>query len=266
MTDATQLVFENVHFGWGEQHLLQGLNIHIPKGKISTIMGPSGCGKTTMLRLIGGQLAPTTGRVLVSGRDIQRLRREELFRLRMRMGMMFQSSALFTDLNVFENVAFPLREHTDLPERLIRSIVLMKLHTVGLRGARDLMPSELSGGMERRVALARAIVFDPELIMYDDPFSGLDPVSISVIMRLIRSLNDSLGLTSIIVSHDVDEVLAISDQIFVISEGKVVEAGTPAELKASPSSWVRQFLSGSPDGPARFHYPAKPMSQALMGD
>ncbi len=263
---SAQLVFEKVSYGWGRRPLLRGLDIRIPRGKITTLMGPSGCGKTTMLRLLGGQLAPSAGRVLVNGKDLRRLSRQALFHLRMRMGMLFQSSALFTDLTVFENVAFPLREHTDLPERLIRNIVLMKLHTVGLRGARGLMPAELSGGMERRVALARAIVFDPEIVMYDDPFSGLDPVSISVIMDLIRSLNRSLGLTSIIVSHDVDEVMAISDQVFVISEGQIAGQGSPQELKRTDSAWIQQFLSGSPDGPAHFHYPARAMGEELFGN
>ncbi len=255
---------KNVAFAFeGCDQLLDGVDIRIPRGKITAIMGPSGSGKTTLLRLMGAQLQPSQGEVWVDGQDINRLSRPALYRLRMRMGMMFQKSALFTDLDVFENVAYALREHTDLTDSMIRSIVLMKLHAVGLRGARQLMPAELSGGMQRRVALARAIVFDPMMVMYDDPFSGLDPISISVIMRLVRSLNDSLGLTSIIVSHDVEEVMHIADYVYILADGKIEQHGTPDMLAASPTAWVSQFLAGSPDGPAAFHYPAAPMKDQM---
>jgi len=220
------------------------VRMRIPRGKVTTIMGPSGTGKTTALRLISGQLTPSSGEVIVDGKHVASLSRQALFELRKRMGMMFQSGALFTDLSVFENVAFPLREHTDLPESMIRDIVVMKLQAVGLRGARALMPSELSGGMARRVALARAIALDPTMILYDEPFTGQDPITVGVIMQLIRKLNDSLGLTSVIVSHDVAEVAAISDYLYIISDGKVIETGTPKSMQESKSEWVQQFLNG----------------------
>jgi phospholipid/cholesterol/gamma-HCH transport system ATP-binding protein len=245
-----------LEFGFGTRAIIKGMDIDIPRGKVTTIMGPSGTGKTTLLRLIGGQWRPTAGTVHVDGQNVHALRRPDLYRLRKRMGMLFQSGALFTHLSVFENVAFPLREHTALPEPVIRHLVLMKLQAVGLRGARDLMPAELSGGMSRRVALARAIALDPMMIMYDEPFTGQDPITVGVIMQLIRLLNDSLGITSIIVSHDVQEVSAISDLIYMISEGKVVENGTPADLGRSSTQWVQQFLHGLPDGPVPFQYPA----------
>jgi phospholipid/cholesterol/gamma-HCH transport system ATP-binding protein len=219
-------------------------------------MGPSGTGKTTLLRLVTGQVHADTGSILVAGEDMRTLKRADLYVLRRRMGMLFQNGALLTDFNVFENVAFPIREHTDLPERLIRQLVLTKLEAVGLRGAADLMPSELSGGMGRRVALARAIVMDPEILIYDEPFVGLDPISMGVILRLIRRLNDTLGLTSIVVSHDVQEISTVSDNVFLLSAGKVVARGTPKELRANPSEVVRQFVGGLPDGPVAFHYPA----------
>lgn len=247
----------DVHFSRGTRNILEGVDIDIPRGKVTTIMGPSGCGKTTLLKLIGGQLHPQTGTVLVDGEDVNAVDLDGLYRLRKRMGMLFQSGALFTHLSVFENVAFPLREHTDLPESMIRTLVLMKLQAVGLRGARDLMPAELSGGMGRRVALARAIALDPMMIMYDEPFTGQDPITVGVIMQLIRMLNDSLGLTSIIVSHDVQEVCAISDRLYMISDGKVVEQGSPQELRDSKSEWVKQFMHAAPDGPVPFHYPAE---------
>jgi phospholipid/cholesterol/gamma-HCH transport system ATP-binding protein len=250
----------DVHFSRGSRSILEGVDIDIPRGKVTTIMGPSGCGKTTLLKLIGGQLHPHSGTVLVDGEDVNAVDLDGLYRLRKRMGMLFQSGALFTHLSVFENVAFPLREHTELPESMIRTLVLMKLQAVGLRGARDLMPAELSGGMGRRVALARAIALDPMMIMYDEPFTGQDPITVGVIMQLIRMLNDSLGLTSIIVSHDVQEVCAISDRLYMISDGKVVEQGSPQQMRESESEWVRQFMHATPDGPVPFHYPAEQYS------
>jgi len=259
------VILEGVRFSHGPRRILDGIDIRIRRGSVTTIMGPSGTGKTTLLRLIGGQLRPQAGRVVVDGEDVPNLPRRRLFELRKRMGMMFQSGALFNDLNVFENVAFPLREHTTLPESMIRDLVLMKLHAVGLRGARELMPSELSGGMARRVALARAIALDPMMIMYDEPFTGQDPITVGVIMQLIRRLNDALGLTSVIVSHDVAEVSAISDHLYVISEGKVLDHGTPEALGRSPSAWVQQFLHGRPDGPIPFHYPAPDYAEDLLG-
>ncbi len=259
------VILEDVHFSHGSRRILKGIDIRIPRGSVTTIMGPSGTGKTTLLRLIGGQLRPDSGRVVVDGQEVPALAREALFQLRKRMGMMFQSGALFNDLNVFENVAFPLREHTRLPEPMIRDLVLMKLHAVGLRGARDLMTSELSGGMARRVALARAIALDPMMIMYDEPFTGQDPITVGVIMQLIRRLNDALGLTSIIVSHDVAEVSAISDYLYVISEGRVLDHGPPEALSRSSSQWVQQFLQGRPDGPIPFHYPAPDYAEDLLG-
>jgi len=243
-------------FARGERMIFDGVDLDIPRGKVTTIMGPSGTGKTTLLRLIGGQLQPMAGSVQVDGLEVPRLGRSDLYELRQRMGMLFQSGALLTDLNVFENVAFPLREHTDLPESMIRDLVLMKLQAVGLRGARELMPSELSGGMARRVALARAIALDPMMIMYDEPFTGQDPISMGALVQLIRLLNDALGLTSVIVSHDVQEAAAISDYVYLISGGKVMGQGTPEQLRGTDSEWVRQFMQGLPDGPVPFHYPA----------
>lgn len=256
---------QDLHFGYEGRQLFTGLDIAIARGQVTAIMGPSGSGKTTLLRLIGGQLYPHRGTVIVDGRPVHRLSRNALFELRLRMGMLFQQNALFTDLNVFENVAFPLRQHTDLPETLIRNVVLMKLHAVGLRGARDLMPSELSGGMTRRVSLARAIVMDPMMIMYDDPFSGQDPVTVGVLMKLIRQLNDGLGITSIIVSHDAGELVTICDQLYLISGGKVVAAGTPTQLRQSSDPAVEQFFGGLPNGPVPFHYPTAEMREELFG-
>ena len=253
-----------LHYAVAGRVVHQGVDIDIPRGKITTIMGPSGCGKTTLLRLIGGQIRPQAGTVVVDGQHVPRLELEALYELRKRMGMLFQSGALFTHLSVFENVAFHLREHTRLSENLIRHIVLMKLHAVGLRGARHLYPAELSGGMARRVALARAIVLDPLMIMYDEPFTGQDPITVGVIMELIRHLNDTLGITSIIVSHDVAEVSAISDRLYMLSEGRVIEHGSPAEMHASRSEWVQQFIHGKPDGPVPFHYPAADYVEDLM--
>jgi phospholipid/cholesterol/gamma-HCH transport system ATP-binding protein len=253
-----------LEFGFGARKIFDGMDIDIPRGKVTAIMGPSGTGKTTLLRLIGGQLRPTSGTVSFDGVNVHRVGRSELYELRKKMGMLFQNGALFTHLSVYENVAFPLREHTRLSESMIRHLVLMKLEAVGLRGARDLMPSELSGGMARRVALARAITMDPMMMMYDEPFTGLDPITMGVIVQLIRLLNDSLGLTSIIVSHDVKEVSAIADQIYMISEGKVVEHGTPQDLDKSGSEWVQQFIHGLPDGPVPFQYPARDYAEDLF--
>ncbi len=254
----------DMHFSRGERRIFDGVDLDIRRGKVTAIMGPSGTGKTTLLRLIGGQLAPDRGSVRVDGLEVPRLGRAELYRLRRRMGMLFQSGALLTDLNVFDNVAFPLREHTDLPEAMIRDLVLIKLQAVGLRGARDLSPAELSGGMARRVAMARAIALDPMMIMYDEPFTGQDPISMGALVTLIRRLNDALGLTSIIVSHDVQETASISDHVYVISEGRVVAGGTPDEIERSDSAWVQQFMRGLPDGPVPFHYPAPDYRQDLL--
>jgi phospholipid/cholesterol/gamma-HCH transport system ATP-binding protein len=251
-------------FARGARRVFDGVDITIPRGKVTAIMGPSGTGKTTLLKLIGGQLRPQAGTVTVDGRNVHTLGHRELYALRRRMGMLFQSGALLTDLNVYDNVAFPLREHTRLPEVMIRDLVLMKLQAVGLRGARELMPSELSGGMARRVALARAIALDPMMIMYDEPFTGLDPISKAAIVQLIHQLNRALGLTSIVVSHDVQETAAISDYIYVISEGRVVGHGTPAALRETRSAWVRQFMEGLPDGPVPFHYPAADYAEDLL--
>jgi phospholipid/cholesterol/gamma-HCH transport system ATP-binding protein len=254
----------NVTFGYDQRAVLTGISMTIPRGKVVAIMGGSGCGKTTILRLIGGQLKPRSGRVIVAGESVADLDREALYRMRRRFGMLFQFGALFTDMSVYENVAFALREHTDLPEELIRDLVLMKLHAVGLRGAAYLMPSELSGGMARRVALARAVALDPMLVMYDEPFAGLDPISLGVVGQMIRRLNDALGITSVVVTHDVYESLKIVDYMYFVSEGKIVAQGTPAEVRASSDSFVRQFVDGAPDGPVPFHYPATPYRSELF--
>jgi phospholipid/cholesterol/gamma-HCH transport system ATP-binding protein len=244
--------------------IFNGLDLNILRGRITALMGPSGTGKTTLLKLIGGQLRPARGTVRVDGQNVHRLRRRELYELRKRMGMLFQTGALLTDLSVFENVAYPLREHTKLPEELIRDLVLIKLEAVGLRGARDLMPSELSGGMARRVALARAIALDPMMIMYDEPFTGLDPITKGTIVTLIRQLNQTLGLTSLVVSHDVEETMGIADFVYVIAEGRMIESGTPSDLSSSSSAWVRQFMRGQPDGPVPFHYAAPEYAEDLL--
>jgi phospholipid/cholesterol/gamma-HCH transport system ATP-binding protein len=251
-------------FSRGENKIFSDVSMDFERGKITAIMGPSGTGKTTLLKLIGGQLQPAQGTVTVDGNNVHRLRRSQLFNLRKRIGMLFQSGALLTDMNVFDNVAFPLREHTQLPESMIRSLVLMKLQAVGLRGARNLMPNELSGGMARRVALARAIALDPMMIMYDEPFTGQDPISKGVLVHLIKSLNVTLGLTTIIVSHDVHETSAIADYIYVVSDGKVIGEGTPSEIQHSSSEWVQQFMDGTADGPVHFHYPARELQDDLM--
>jgi len=253
-----------VDYSIGGKAVFRGLDIGIRRGDVTAIMGPSGTGKTTLLRLITGQLRPAQGRVLVDGRDVASLSRRELFALRRRMGMLFQNGALLTDLDVFENVAFPLREHARLPERLVRNLVLAKLHAVGLRGAARLMPQELSGGMGRRVALARAIVMDPQILLYDEPFAGLDPISMGVVMRLIRSLNDALGISSVVVTHDVREISQIADVSYILSDGRVVARGTPAELREHPSPVVHQFMEGLADGPVNFHYPAPDYREQLL--
>lgn len=251
-------------FSRGRRKIFDGVALNIRRGSVTAIMGPSGTGKTTLLKLIGGQLKPDSGSILVNGQEVPKLSRRQLYELRKCMGMLFQTGALLTDLNVYENVAFPLREHTDLPESMIRTLVLMKLEAVGLRGAHHLMPAELSGGMARRVALARAIALDPMMILYDEPFTGQDPISMGVLVKLIRTLNDALGLTSIVVSHDVQETASIADYIYVLSQGKVVGEGTPEELKHTPSPWVNQFLHGLPDGPSPFHYPAPEYAEDLL--
>ena len=265
-TDDILVKVRDLHFSRGPRKIFDGVDLDIQRGKITAIMGPSGTGKTTMLRLIGGQLKPSSGTVHVDGHHIERLRHNQLYQLRKSMGLLFQNGALLTDMNVFDNVAFPLREHTDLSEAMIRDLVLMKLHAVGLRGARDMMSTELSGGMARRVALARAIALDPNLLMYDEPFTGQDPISMGVLVRLIRALNDALGLTSIIVSHDIAETSSIADYIYLLSDGKVVGQGTADELNNSESEWAQQFLKGHDDGPVPFHYQANDyMTDLLSG-
>jgi phospholipid/cholesterol/gamma-HCH transport system ATP-binding protein len=249
---------DSVAFGYGRRLVLKGITMHIPRGKLVAIMGGSGCGKTTLLRLIGGQLRPRSGAIRIAGEPVQDLDTEGLYRLRRRMSMLFQFGALFTDMTVFENVAFPLREHTQLPETMIRDLVLMKLEAVGLRGAHRLMPAELSGGMARRAALARAVVLDPMLVLYDEPFAGLDPIALAVIGKLIRTLNDALGATSIIVSHDVVECMHLVDYLYFVSEGVIVGEGTPEEIARSEDPFVRQFVLGQADGPVPFHVVSRP--------
>ena len=265
-TDNHLIKIRDLVYRRGDRVIFNGMDIDIQRGKLTAIMGPSGTGKTTLLRLIGGQLKPDEGSVVVDGQNVPDLKYGALYALRKRMGMLFQNGALLTDINVFDNVAFPLREHTDLSESMIRDLVLMKLHAVGLRGARDLMPSELSGGMSRRVALARAIALDPMMIMFDEPFTGQDPISMGVLVTLLRSLTDALGLTSVMVSHDVQESLSIADYVYVISEGKVVEHGTPSALEKSTSPWVQQFIQGQSDGPVPFHFPAPDYAEDLLGN
>jgi phospholipid/cholesterol/gamma-HCH transport system ATP-binding protein len=254
--NPTPLVeLRNLTFGYGARAILDNVTLTVPRGKVTALMGASGGGKTTVLRLIGGQLRAQKGQTLFDGQDVTTMNAEALYAARRRMGMLFQFGALFTDMSVFDNVAFPLHEHTKLPEALVRDIVLMKLNAVGLRGARDLMPSELSGGMARRVALARAIALDPELVMYDEPFAGLDPISLGTAARLIRQLNDAMGLTSIVVSHDLDETFHIADQVIVLANGKIAAQGTPEEVRHSEDPLVKQFVNALPDGPVRFHHP-----------
>lgn len=257
---------KGVSFQRGDRAIFNNVDIRIPRGKVTAIMGPSGCGKTTLLRLIGAQLKPSRGEVWVNGLNLPKLSRSELFDMRKQMGVLFQSGALFTDLDVFENVAFPLRVHTQLPDEMIRDIVLMKLQAVGLRGALDLMPDELSGGMKRRVALARAIALDPQILMYDEPFVGQDPIAMGVLVRLIRLLNDALGITSIVVSHDLAETASIADYLYVVGDTQVLGQGTPEELMNSENPRVRQFMQGTPDGPVPFHFPAANYRDDLLGE
>ena len=255
----------DLHFSWpGGREIFSGVSLDIPKGKITAIMGPSGTGKTTLMRHIGGQLKPNSGSVNFQGLEVPSLNRKALYKARRRMGMLFQSGALLTDLSVFENIAFPVREHYSFSESMIRDLVLLKLELVGLRGAYNLMPSELSGGMARRVALARAIVLDPSLMMYDEPFTGLDPVTLGTIVSLIKELNSSLGMTSVVVSHDIHETFSIADHVCILSGGKVAAVGTPEELLNSDSEFVQQFVHGKPDGPMPFHYPADTLENDIM--
>ena len=256
---------KNMTFLRGDRKIFDDVSLEVPKGKVTAIMGPSGIGKTTLLRLIGGQLQPDSGEIWFEGWNIPTLSRKELYQARNKMSMLFQSGALFTDMTVFDNVAFPLREHTELPEDLLRTLVLLKLEAVGLRGAAELMPSELSGGMARRAALARAIALDPDLIMYDEPFAGQDPINMGMLVTLIQNLNKALGITSMIVSHDVAEVMSIADQVYLLSGGKVIGQGTPQELRANPDPRVRQFLHGEADGPVPFQFPAQDLGEELFG-
>jgi phospholipid/cholesterol/gamma-HCH transport system ATP-binding protein len=255
---------ENLTFKRGERVIYDDISLSIPKGKVTAIMGPSGIGKTTLLRLIGGQIKPDSGKILFAGKDIPRLSRRALYEARKQMSMLFQSGALFTEMSVFDNIAFPIREHTNLSEAIIEKIVLMKLEAVGLRGAKNLQPSELSGGMARRVALARAIALDPELILYDEPFAGQDPISMGVIVRLIRSLSDALGLTSVVVSHDVPEVMSIADYIYIVAERKIIGHGTPEQIRQDTSPLVQQFVQGEADGAVPFHYEAPAYQKELI--
>lgn len=264
--NSPHVELKNVTFSRGDRLIYDDMSMIFPRGKVTAIMGPSGIGKTTLLRLIGGQLRPDSGEIRVNGHNIPSLSRSELYKVRETMSMLFQSGALFTEMTVFDNVAFPIREHTKLPEDIIRTMVLMKLEAVGLRGAHDLMPNELSGGMARRAALARSIALDPELIMYDEPFVGQDPISMGVLVRLIRDLNQSLNLSSIVVSHDVTEVMSIADYIYIVADKRVIGHGTKEQLLASESPLVQQFLRGESDGPVPFHYNAQPIKQDLMQD
>ncbi|WP_417665844.1 ATP-binding cassette domain-containing protein [Pseudidiomarina sp.] len=265
--DDALVVIDDIDFahGFGAHQVYRGLSMRIPKGKITAVMGPSGIGKTTLLRLIGAQLRPQRGSITFAGENVHALGRSDLYELRKRMSMLFQSGALFTDMTVYDNIAFPIREHSQLPEEIIKTIVKMKLEAVGLRGARHLMPAELSGGMARRAALARAMALDPELIMYDEPFAGQDPISMGVIVKLIKELNESLGLTSIVVTHDVAEVLTIADYVYIIADKKVIGHGTPSELQKSDNALVHQFLHGEADGPVPFHYAAPSLADDLLG-
>ena len=250
------IVLNHVQFAFGQRRIYDDLSLSVPRGKVTVIMGPSGCGKSTLLNFIGGRIQPEVGEVLVDGTDVAKLGRQRLYKLRKSMGMMFQNSALLTDLSTYDNVAFPIREHTGLDERLIHHLVLFKLQMVGLRGARHLKPAELSGGMARRVALARAIALDPMLVMYDEPFTGLDPISKGVIVKLIRAIGNALGMTTLVVTHDVAEGLSIADKVVLLGDGRVVGEGSSAEMQASTVAEVRQFINGQPDGPVAYHYPA----------
>ncbi|ENC6708320.1 phospholipid ABC transporter ATP-binding protein MlaF [Vibrio harveyi] len=264
MSNNDLVTVNNLTFSRGERKIFDSIDLHVPKGKVTAIMGPSGIGKTTLLRLIGGQIYPEQGEIWFDGDNIPSLSRKKLYQARKKMSMLFQSGALFTDLNVFDNVAFPLREHTELSEELIRTMVLLKLEAVGLRGAAELMPSELSGGMARRAALARAIALDPDLIMYDEPFVGQDPITMGVLVELISNLNRALGLTSIVVSHDVPEVMSIADWVYLMADGKIIAFGTPQELIDNPDPRVKQFLQGEADGPVPFRFPAQSIEKDLF--
>ncbi len=265
-SDTPLVELRNVTFGYSDRVILDNVSLNVPRGKVIALMGASGGGKTTVLRLIGGQNRAQQGEVLFDGEDVTRMDQQKLYLARRRMGMLFQFGALFADLNVFENVAFPLREHTDLTEELLRDVVLMKLNAVGLRGARDLKPSEVSGGMARRVALARAIVLDPELVMYDEPFAGLDPISLGTAAQLIRRLNDSLGITSIVVSHDLEETFQIADQVVILANGRIAAQGTPEEVKQSTDPLVQQFVQAQAEGPVHFHYPGPSVEEDFAGE
>ncbi|MEY4592975.1 MAG: hypothetical protein RIR18_1870 [Pseudomonadota bacterium] len=265
MSSTPLISIDSLHVGYAGAKVLRGIDMHIPQGKVVAIMGGSGCGKTTLLRCIGGQLKPSTGSVQVAGQVVHELDETGLYALRRKMGMLFQFGALFTDISVFENIAFPMREHTDLPESMIRDLVYLKLEAVGLRGAAHKMPGELSGGMARRVALARAVALDPMLIMYDEPFTGLDPISLGIVGQLIRKLNDALGATSLMVTHDIHESLQIVDYIYFVSAGKIVAEGTPDEIRASSDPFVHQFVHAEVDGPVPFHVPAPSLAEAFLG-
>jgi phospholipid/cholesterol/gamma-HCH transport system ATP-binding protein len=253
----------DLHYSYGDLQVFRGLSLDVPRGKVVAILGPSGSGKSTLLKLIGGQLRPARGSILVEGENVHQLDADALYELRLEMGMMFQASGLFSDLTVYENIAFPIRENFDLPEEVVRRMVLMKLHAVGLRGARDMMPGDLSGGMTRRVALARAVATDPKLLMYDEPFAGLDPISLNQIVELIRTLNEALGLTSIVVTYDVQEALKVAEHVYVINDGLVLGQGTPREIAESADPYLKQFVNALPDGPVRFHFPAAPITEDL---
>lgn len=265
-SDDALVRIRNLHFSRGRKKIFDGIDLDIPRGKITALMGPSGTGKTTLLRIIGGEIVPDSGSVEVDGQRVDKLNQRQLMELRKRMSMLFQNGALFTDLSSFDNVAFPLREHTELSESMIRKLVLMKLEAVGLRGVAELFPAELSGGMSRRVALARSIALDPMMVMYDEPFTGQDPISLGVLTRLIEALNDTMGLTSIVVSHDLKEATSISDYVCIFAGGKVIGQGTPEELRESDNALVKQFMAGEPDGAVPFHQPAPPLAEQLLGD
>ena len=258
------ITIDRLSFSRADKLIFDNISLTVPKGKVTAIMGPSGTGKTTLLKLIAAQLKPQQGDITIAGQSVFNITKKTLYSLRKKMGMLFQSGALLTDINVFDNVALPLRENTPLSEDLINHLVLMRLQSVGLRGAKQLMPNELSGGMARRVALARALIMDPMLIMYDEPFTGQDPISKGVLVKLIKTINDALALTTIIVSHDIEETLEIADLVYVVSNGKVVDSGSPAAIKASQSEWVQQFMNGLSDGPVPFHYPSQPYINELM--
>ena len=260
---ANAVEIRDLHFSFGDLEVLRGLSLDIPRGQVVAILGGSGSGKSTLLKLIGAQLYPSRGTVIVEGRNVHELSSEELYKLRLEIGMMFQTSGLFTDLNVYDNIAFPIRENFDLPEELVRRIVLMKLQAVGLRGAHAMMPADLSGGMTRRVALARAVATDPKLMMYDEPFAGLDPISLNQIVNLIRSLNEALGLTSIVVTYDVHEALKVADYVYVIGDGTMLGKGTPKEVAESADPYLKQFVNALPDGPVRFHFPGPSLEEDL---